>query len=58
MNFCKCGGYSGSTYKCHKNQYGRGLNFHKDILKQMDKIPEIEILDVMPDIMNIEWGIN
>lgn len=50
-------GYSGSSYKCPKNSYGIRNAFNSSICNSFVKSGEgtVELLEEMPDIMNIDW---
>lgn len=49
-------GFSGSTYHCHKDTYGAssyGYGIATDYAKRSDG--KFEIIEDMPDIMNMNW---
>jgi len=50
-------GKSGSVYRCNKQAYGISTAYNASVMKNFEDISNglIEIINDMPDIMNMDW---
>ena len=53
-------GHSGSVYECHKLAYGRIGGYGSSVLYGYveNSAGTLEVIQEMPDVMNIEWSPN
>lgn len=53
-------GHSGSVYVCHRNTYGHLGAYNDAVVTTYIKGSQgtLEVLDKMPDVMNIQWNIS
>jgi hypothetical protein len=53
-------GYSGSVYVCHCNTYGHLGAYNNAVLHDYVQGSQgtLEVLEQMPDVMNIQWDIS
>ena len=53
-------GHSGSLYKCHKKSYGIRSPYNGSVLAGYVTGSQgtLEVIEDMPDVMNIDWIIN
>lgn len=50
-------GFSGSVYRCYKESYGISSVYNMSVIKKYQESSNgiIEIMNEMPDIMNMDW---